>query len=165
VAGRGGQPRTRSEFHASFGRCQTVPRLSKPIQGFFGKRIVFYGRLPYGRSSGVKPRSRGVKLGQAQSSSLAGKKDCLFSHEHLPPPLGLHATRRNESHARRTVLPAVAAAKLTHMQTKSWPKPAKIFLRSALPLIHRHRPAGLSRLTRWLIGLSDKTWPNRQRGW
>ena len=30
------------------------------------------------RSSCVKPGSSGVKLGQAQSSSSAGKKDCLF---------------------------------------------------------------------------------------
>jgi hypothetical protein len=47
---------------------------------FHVRRSMFKFHPPHPalQSSWVKPLSRGVKPGQAQSSSLAGKKDCLF---------------------------------------------------------------------------------------
>ena len=76
-----GQP-LRQPFKASQGHS----RLLKAIQSYSrvsGKKIVYcLHAIPDGGSSRVKPQSRGVKPGQAQSSSLAGKKRLFIFMNH-----------------------------------------------------------------------------------
>jgi hypothetical protein len=52
-------PRTYSGFHASFGRCQTVPRRSKPFQGILQKKKIVYfcfsGGMPWRGSTQINP--------------------------------------------------------------------------------------------------------------